>query len=436
MILTKKQTKALDLLEDSQTHELIFGGGAGGAKSTLGCYWQIKNRLKYQGTRGLIGRAVLKTLKETTLQTFFEVASMQGLKSGNHYTFNQQSNQVTFFNGSTILFKDLFLYPSDPNFDELGSLEITDAFVDECNQISYKAWSITGSRIRYKLTDYNLIPKKLGTCNPAKNWVYEKYYKPHRDGYLNPKLSFVQSLIGDNPNISKHYLENLQSLEDVDRERLLHGNWEYDDDPARLVDFDAINDLFQNTHVAKGTKFITADIARFGNDSTVIGVWNGLRCERIEVLKHSDILNTSNRIKSIMEAEQIQVSHVVVDEDGVGGGVRDFLRCKGFVNNSTPIEVLGKKQNFNHLKSQCYFYLAERINKGEIYIAENRSEITKSIIQELEQVKRDKIDFDGKLSVISKDKVKEKIGRSPDFSDMLMMRMYFEIKKPREFFVY
>jgi phage terminase large subunit len=40
MILTKKQTSALDVLEDDQTKELIFGGGAGGAKSVLGCYRQ------------------------------------------------------------------------------------------------------------------------------------------------------------------------------------------------------------------------------------------------------------------------------------------------------------------------------------------------------------------------------------------------------------
>jgi len=98
--------------------------------------------------------------------------------------------------------------------------------------------------------------------------------------------------------------------------------------------------------------------------------------------------------------------------------------------------VQGRKQNFNHLKSQCYFHLAEKVQKGEIYVSENRTEVRQSIIQELEQVKRDKIDMDGKLSIIPKDKVKENIGRSPDFSDMLMMRMYFEVKKPREIVIY
>ena len=64
MKLTVKQTIALDYLEDNITNEVLFGGGAGGGKTALGCYFQIKRRLKYPETRGLIGRAVLKTLKE------------------------------------------------------------------------------------------------------------------------------------------------------------------------------------------------------------------------------------------------------------------------------------------------------------------------------------------------------------------------------------
>lgn len=89
MKLNKKQTIALDYLEDNTTTEVEFGGGAGGGKSALGCYFQLKRRLKYPGTRGLIGRSALKTLKETTLNSFFEVAAMQGLRASVHYFYNQ-----------------------------------------------------------------------------------------------------------------------------------------------------------------------------------------------------------------------------------------------------------------------------------------------------------------------------------------------------------
>ena len=435
MILTKKQTKALDFLEDNKTNELIFGGGAGGAKSVLGCYWQIKNRLKYPGTRGLIGRAILKTLKDTTLNSFFWVAGQQGLKSGYHYIYNAQRNIISFpSTESEILLKDLYTYPSDPNFDELGSLEITDVFIDECNQVSKKAKDITKSRIRYKLDEYGLIPKLLGTCNPAKNWVYADFFKPHNRGELESNKQFVQALLSDNPFISEHYRKNLLSLDKNSIERLLNGNWEYDDDPTSLISINKIYDCFSNAFAYGGEKYLTADIARFGRDKTVIGIWDGFRLINIITLDKNKVTEAADLIRKLTFEHHIPISNVVIDDDGVGGGVTDILTgSNGFVNNSKPLEnpKTNDAENYNNLKSQCYFKLAEIINQSKMYICE--TEYRDQIVQELEQVKQYNMDKDMKKQIIPKDKVKELIGRSPDFSDMLMMRMFFEIGSRFEF---
>ena len=437
MKLNHKQTQAIDFLEDQITNEVEYGGGAGGGKSILGCYWQIKRRLKYPGTRGLIGRTSLKTLKDTTLQSFFEVCKMQGIKAGEHYTFNQQSSSITFKNGSLIFLRDLFSYPSDPNFDELGSLEITDAFIDENNQISEKAHNIVKSRIRYKLEDYNLIPKILGCCNPAKGWIYNKFYKPYKAGTLPGNLQFIQALVNDNPDISRHYRENLLSLDEISKQRLLYGNWEYDDDPSTLIVYDKILDCFTNTFAASGEKYITVDVARFGKDTSVICVWDGLRCI---VYQYSGkmITELADIVRLLQQQFNVPNSQTIADEDGVGGGLCDLLLCKGFVNNSTPLPNPANpyndngekiKDNFTNLKSQCYFKLAEMVNASKIYIQTENVTIRESIIQELEQVKQHKMDKDGKKAVIPKDLVKEAIGRSPDFSDALMMRMWFEFEQ-------
>ena len=134
---------------------------------------------------------------------------------------------------------------------------------------------------------------------------------------------------------------------------------------------------------------------------------------------------------------QIGNSDVIVDEDGVGGGVVDFLKFKGFVNNSKPLPAPNGPvddkgnfilENFDNLKSQCYFRLADRINKGGVYLECESEEVKQWIIEELEQVKQKVLDSDLKKGVVPKDKVKEMIGRSPDFSDTIMMREYFELK--------
>ena len=427
MELSIKQTIALDLLEDKTTNEILFGGGAGGGKTALGCYWQLKQRLKYPNTRGLIGRAVLKTLKETTLVSFFQVAKMQKLESGKHYKYNGQMSQIELFNGSVILLKDLYAYPSDPNFDELGSLEITDAFIDEANQIEDKARNIIKSRIRFQLDENDLIPKVLYTCNPSKNWTYSEFYKPQVDNTIAPNKRFVASLIDDNPFISKHYKENLLTLDTVSKERLLFGNWEYSNDPSTLIDYDKILDAFNSGYLPIGPRYISCDVARFGSDSTVIGIWDGLRV-KLHQYNGKSVVEVANIIKQFQAEFQIPNSQVVVDSDGVGGGVADMIAgCKNFVNNSSPLEnpTTRQKENFDNLKSQCYYKLADYINDNKIFINASGT-IKEKIVQELEQVKQKSVDNDGKKGIIPKDKVKALIGRSPDFSDCLAMRMVFE----------
>ena len=190
---TKTQEQAIEYLYDNKTTEVLFGGAAGGGKSWVGCAWLILMCIKYPGTRWLMGRSKLDSLKKTTLNTFFEVCEKYGAKAGQHFNFNAGSNIITFYNKSEIMLKDLFLYPSDRNFDNLGSLELTGAFIDECNQITEKAKNIVASRLRYKLDEYNIIPKLLMTCNPAKNWVYTQYYRPAKEGKQKTHRKFIQS---------------------------------------------------------------------------------------------------------------------------------------------------------------------------------------------------------------------------------------------------
>ena len=458
MILTKKQTQALDYLEDDSTNELLFGGGAGGAKSFLGCLWIILSCLKYDGTRHVIGRSKLKNLKETTLVTFFEVASFLGMKSGEHYSYNAQDSTIEVGN-SLVILKDLFFFPSDPNFDNLGSLEITSYFIDECNQLNIKAKEILNSRVRYKLSEFDfdgtltstlevaerneenvpiawyrsdgsitkgLIPKGLMTCNPAKNWVYTDFYKPSKDGTLPTRRKFIQALATDNPNISPHYIANLKTLPKNSQERLLYGNWEYDDDPSRLMDIEAITDIFTNNFVDEGVGYITADIARLGQDRTVICVWFGFKCIKIVTIDKSTLDEVAKIIEALRLKYNIRKSHTIVDEDGLGGGVKDMLKCKGFINNSRAIKIKGKDVNFANIKAQCYFKLADFVNDGLLYIECN--EVEKDLISaELEVVKMRNLDKDTKLNILDKATVKSLIGRSPDFSDAIMMRMYFEL---------
>lgn len=421
MNLFEKQENAIYYLKDDVTTEIHYGGAAGGGKSALGCLWLIECCQIYPGSRWLMGRSKLDTLKATTLKTFFELSSKLGISD--QFEYKENKKLIQFKNGSEIMLKDLFSYPSDPEFDSLGSLEVTGAFVDECPQVSYKAWQIVKSRIRYKLKEFNLIPKLLGTGNPSKGWTYIHFYKPKKEGKLKETRAFIRALPIDNPYLPQSYLDSLLELDKNSKERLYYGNYEYDNDPATLISYDNIIDCFSNTHVKQGTKYITADIARLGEDATVIGVWNGWRLEQITTVKKALVTEVAAKIKEIAVKNLIPISRVVVDADGVGGGVKDILSCKGFVNNSKAL----KNGNYQNLRSQCYFEMAEKVNRSEVYISCEDTEIKEKIIEEMEQVKQKDIDKDGKKSIVPREKFIEVLGRSPDYATILMMRAYFDL---------
>lgn len=389
--------------------------------------WLIECCQAYPGSRWLMGRSKLKTLKETTLKSFFEISSKLGISD--QWNFNAQANVIYFKNGSEIILKDLFLYPSDPEFDSLGSLEITGAFIDECNQLSFKAWEVVGSRIRYKLKEFGLIPKILGSCNPAKNWVYKEFYKPFKEKSLKEYRKFIQALPTDNPHLHPSYLQSLLRMNKNSRERLYYGNWEYDNDENALIEYDAITDYFNPTHLEAGKeKYITIDVARKGKDKTVIRVWFGLLCiDRIALTKQTlDV--TVERVKELQRKYRITSNCTVADEDGVGGGVVDFLKCKGFLNNGRPFDG----ENYENLKTQCSVKMAELIMKREAGELNADADVIDIVTEEMEQVKRRDLDKDGKIKIVQKDVIKQMLGRSPDEWDSIMMRAYFEYSKPQQ----
>ncbi len=295
---------------------------------------------------------------------------------------------------------------------------------------------------RWKNDVYKLAPKLLQTCNPSKNYLYREYYRKHRDGILEGWKRFVQALPTDNKKLPEGYLENLKrTLSKNERARLLDGNWEYDDDPAALIEYDRIINIFSNTHVEAGRRCITADIARLGGDRIVKIEWDGFR-GKVEAWKKEKLNVTGDKIEAARLRMMIGKSDVLVDEDGMGGGVVDFMGYKGFVNNSSPVphpyspqkDLNGnpKKENFDNYKSQCGFHTADAINADKLYL-ECSAEHKELIIEELEQVKQKNLDSDLKKGLIPKEKVKEVLGRSPDFWDTILMRYSFEFTPKRKY---
>ena len=428
----EKQEEAFAILNDDTHVEFLYGGAAGGAKSWTGCAWLAFKCQAYPNTKWFIGRESLKRLRESTLITFFKVCAEYGIQRDVDFWYNGQDHFIEFACGSRIDLLDLRYLPSDPLYERYGSTEYTGGWIEEGGEINFGAYDTLKTRIGRHLNDkYGILRKLFITCNPKKNWLYTTFYKPSINGTLLDYMSYLPCLVQDNPFIETGYINALESAKDkVKKERLLKGNWDYDDNPNAMCSYDAIQAIFKNDLAKKtGEKFLTADIARFGSDKARIAVWdNWTIIERVCY----DISKTTliqQAITHLRQKHRIGKKQSIADEDGVGGGVVDNCDILGFLNNGKPFD----DENYQNLQSQCAYKLAEKINGTDFGIDCDLSEQEKEdITSELQAgLQTYDVDSDGKLKIIPKEEIKQNIGHSPDWRDLFLMRSYFEYKNPK-----
>jgi len=390
---------------------------------------------QYPKSRWVMGRSKLKALKETTLNTFFQVSGDLGVS--NQYKYNSQTNIITWTNGSEILLKDLFLFPSDPNFDSLGSLEICGGFVDEAGQCSWKAIQILLSRMRYKLKEFGIIPKLFMSTNPQKNWAYSEFYMPSKNKTIGSDKKFIQALCTDNPHLDPTYIETLKTLDHASRERLLYGNWDYEDNPYAMFDYENILGMFTNEWIKPTEdRYLTADLAYEGSDKFVIVIWAGFVVIKVIAIDKINDVSISKKINDLRIEYRVPIKNVIYDADGLQTFTRLSAKvgvlsgAVGFKNNGKAIKVSGKVENYKNLKAQCYFYFADMVRDGKVFIQDLTYK--QQIIEEFEQINRRPLDDDGVLSIERKADLKERLKRSPDFADAIFLRAYAEIKGKKQ----
>lgn len=423
---------------DNTTKDIVYGGSKGSAKSYTGASLVMGDALIYPKTHFFIARKTLNDLRKFTRPSIHEVFDHWGV-TDKHYNFNGQDNFYELYNGSKVFLLDAKYLPSDPHFTRFGSMQMTRGWIEEAGEFEEEAKNNLHASVgRWKNEFYNLAPKLLQTCNPAKNYLYRDYYRPSKEGILPDWRKFIQALPSDNKMLPKSYVEDLMKiLSPNEIERLVYGNWEYDDNPNRMFEYDEILDLFTNEFVGSdqgqtSAKYLTCDVAYEGSDLFVIGYWEGLVLRKIWAIDKIDETLVSKKIHEIRIENGVPASNVVIDADGLKTFVRHSTKkghlanVREFYNNGRPIAVQGQVENFKNLKAQCYYKLAQYTKEARIHL--DVKPYRKQIIEELEQIQKLPMADDGKISLEKKEDLKKRLGRSPDFADMLMMRMYFELR--------
>lgn len=445
-----KQIEAAEYWIDSVVEEILYGGAKGGGKSFLGAALIFGDALTYPGTHYFIARRELIDLRRYTIPTIGEVfqkwklpmdARMQnGVECAK---YNGQDHVYNLYNESKVFLIQCPDVPSDPMFERFGSMQMTRGWIEEGGEVPENAkanlWLSIG---RWKNDLYKLKKKILITANPKKGWMKRDFVDPFKQGLLPKTRKYIQAFPQDNLHASPDYLNSLLGIKDkVTRERLLEGNWDYDDDKDSLITYDALSDTFTNTIVKNGQRYMIVDVARKGRDTTVITIWDGLELVEVHVFSQLSTTETARKVRDFAAMKHVPFSHILVDEDGIGGGVVDQLvGVKGFTANSTPVPTAGQirervskathdlvpKTVYANLKAQCGWKAAELINDHAICF--KVPDFREKIIEELSAQLRDRTpDAESRKLLRAKASVKEELGRSPDIGDCIVMRAYFEL---------
>lgn len=421
-----KQHEMFKHFDDATTREIFYGGAAGGGKSYGLCCLIILKALTYPGIRIGLARNELTVLKKTTMVSFMEVVADWNI--GDMISYNSTDGIIKFKNKSEVILCELTYLPSDPHYTRLGGLLLTFGAVDEIGEVDFKGYGIFKSRLgRWRNEKLGIKPICVNTCNPIKNWLYKDIYIPFTEGRLKPTQKFIQVLPTDNPHLPPSYIENLGDLPYADRQRLLFGNWEYEDDPNALLTYSEILNIFENTKLDKevvhAKRYITADIA-FTSDKLVIAVWMDLTVVELVVDPPRDKIEDT--ILSLAKQYGVASSNIAFDSDGVGKFLEAKLRTAvSIVNNGAPL----KGENYKNLKTQLFYKLCKMVEENKVKIQPER--FKEEIIEDLQVIRHKPSTDAGKLEIISKTEMKRILGRSPDFADALAYRLYFEYKQSK-----
>lgn len=162
-------------------------------------------------------------------------------------------------------------------------------------------------------------------------------------------------------------------------------------------------------------KRLGIDVARFGDDRTVYTILEGNNVKSQIAENKKDLMHIVGKIIYIMEAEKIDT--VAIDDAGLGGGVTDRLREQNItVNAINGGESAIEKEKFFNRRTELWWNLREWI-KSEGVIPNDLNLFADLTSPKFSYTSK------GQIKLESKDEIRKRLGRSPDFGDSLAIAL-------------
>lgn len=211
----------------SRTKYTAFGGARGGGKS-----WAVRVKavlmcLHYPKIKVMIVRKTYPELVANHIKPLCEILKCNAPKHERIASYNDGRKEITFPNGSQILFR---YCDNDKDAERFQGTEMDILFVDEATHQSEERIKKLAACVR----GVNSFPKRIYyTCNPGgegHGWMKRLFIdRAFNSGEYPEDYSFIQATVKDNKALTDNnpdYIRQLEALPPKLRRAWLEGDWD------------------------------------------------------------------------------------------------------------------------------------------------------------------------------------------------------------------
>lgn len=350
---------------------------------------------------GIIIRKEFTDLRDSTLKDF---ELYTGLKV-------DANKEVKLKNGSLIMFR---------HGDEINVLKNINAGAIGIEQAEEFDSDEQFQFLRDRLRRKEAKTRSLFLCanTNGHNWIWKLWKN-------NPASTdyrvFEATTFDNKDNLPEDYVRDLQSMEAESPHhyaRYVLNSWDDLEEQDNLIPYEYVRLSYGLNYVPQGGKVLAVDVARFGDDETVFtliqdcdnGCWKQIFQQ---AYKHKDLMQTVGRIIDLKR--EYEPTTVVVDDDGLGGGVSDRLLEEGHSVVKFHAAEKAFRDEFLNRRIESYWKVRELMRQRKLELV-----LDDELHQQLSGLKY-RYKSNGRKFLESKEDAKKRGLKSPDRSDALMM---------------
>lgn len=441
--LKPRQQRVIDIINDRpEIDEIVLIGPTGAGKSALAAHVFISICDAFPMSQIFVWRKNFSTARKTIWRTYKKMLSDMNMIEEEHYHLNEGSLLIEFPNKSIITFAEADA-TKDRDQNKIKGLDITANQIEESNEFVEDAVDMIMSR-KGRANQAGQPSINILTMNPNNGWTKSRYYDKWKKNQLPSNVLVIEFTLEDSWQSDQDINSLIRSKPKWWVERYLHNNWNYLDEDHALIsgylwekakiyhmpeqERDEEGNIVSANPRYKFDKVIGVDVSDSGPDATVVSLIEyGVLTKQFELklpeLTYGQNADIDGRPRGYILAQQLiafaeskgftkgQARQISLEVNGVGTSMRDGMKILGW--HIDEYTATGKSRNETMLN------MRRALDEGEVQVLRGKEQEYRGNDDELwrELSAHDTDMVDGVEKVTKKDKIKEVLGRSPDYAD-------------------